>query len=229
MCFSYEADLVATAVIAPVGVATLRRVRRRDELLIGALPLLFAAHQFAEVFVWLGFDKRVSPELATAAARAYLIYAQAVLPVIVPLGMYLLEPARARRRRILPLVILGAVIGAYLFVVSGIKPITARREDHLVVYETALFPLTVAIGYVVATCLPALLQSERYLREFGAVNLVGVLIAGVLASSAFASVWCIYAGLASFLILQHFRCQRGRDAHGPTGSSRRYAAATPSL
>jgi hypothetical protein len=54
MCFSPDADFTASAVVGGVGVATLRRVRGRRELIIGALPLLFALHQFTEGFVWLG-------------------------------------------------------------------------------------------------------------------------------------------------------------------------------
>ena len=224
MCFSFEADLAAAAVIAPVGVATLRQVRHRDELVVGALPLLFALHQLVEAGVWLGFDGRLSDGAADAATRIYLIYAQAVLPALVPLGLYLLEPVRARRRAILPFVLIGAVVGAYLLAASGFSTISARQEDHLVVYTTAVgIPTAIALGYVAATCLPALLQSERYLREFGALNLLGVVVAGLLATFAFASVWCVYAALASVLILLHFRRQRGLDHRHPLGAQRRAA------
>ncbi len=53
MCFSPEADFTAAAVVGVVGVATLRLVREPRDLLIAALPLLFALHQFVEGFVWL--------------------------------------------------------------------------------------------------------------------------------------------------------------------------------
>jgi hypothetical protein len=54
VCFSPQADFVAGAVVAGVGVETLRRVRTRRELIVGALPLLFGVHQLVEGFVWLG-------------------------------------------------------------------------------------------------------------------------------------------------------------------------------
>lgn len=224
MCFSVEADLVAAAIIAPVGVATLTQVRHRDELVIGLLPLLFALHQLTEAFVWMGFDGTVSEGVAEAATRIYLVFAQAVLPALVPVGLYLLEPSRRRRRWIAPFVLIGLATGAYLFVASGLRPIDAREADHLVVYTTAVgIPFYVAIGYVAATCVPALLQGERYLREFGVINLVGVVLAGGLASQAFASVWCVYAAITSLLILLHFRRQRGHDARHPLGAGRREA------
>ena len=46
VCFSVEADLVAGAALVPVGVLSLREVKKPDELPFAALPLLFALHQF---------------------------------------------------------------------------------------------------------------------------------------------------------------------------------------
>ncbi len=67
MCFSPEADFTAAAVVGVVGVATLRLVREPRDLLIAALPLLFALHQFVEGFVWLGLQGDVSSGLGDDA------------------------------------------------------------------------------------------------------------------------------------------------------------------
>ena len=61
MCFSPQADFTAGAVVAGVGVQTLRRVRVRRELIVGALPLLLGIHQLVEGFVWLGLRGELSP------------------------------------------------------------------------------------------------------------------------------------------------------------------------
>ncbi|MEN3313893.1 MAG: hypothetical protein V7605_127, partial [Acidimicrobiaceae bacterium] len=52
MCFSPEADLVMGVAVGAVGVDALRQVRRPRELAIASLPVLLAAHQLTEVFVW---------------------------------------------------------------------------------------------------------------------------------------------------------------------------------
>src|ERR1700730_8176732 len=101
MCFSPEADFTAGAVLAAVGVETLRRVRAPRELIIGALPLLFGIHQLTEGFAWLGLRGQVSGELGSVAKEGYIVYAHAVLPAIVPLGLMLLEPDRRRARWLL--------------------------------------------------------------------------------------------------------------------------------
>jgi hypothetical protein len=56
MCFSAEADFAVAAVVAPVGVATLRAAARPQELLLAALPLLLALHELTEGVVWLGLQ-----------------------------------------------------------------------------------------------------------------------------------------------------------------------------
>ena len=114
MCFSPQADFTAGAVVAGVGVATLRRVRVRRELIVGALPLLFGIHQLVEGFVWLGLRGEISSEVGETAKQVYIVFAHAILPALVPLGFTLLEPDRRRARWMWPLVGLGLLLGGYL-------------------------------------------------------------------------------------------------------------------
>jgi hypothetical protein len=201
VCYSPQASFVAAAALAPVGVATLRSVRRREELVIGALPLLFAVHQSVEGLVWLGLEGRVSDALLDLAMRVYLLFAQVALPVLVPVGMLLLEPDRARRRWLAALVALGAVVAARLLWVVTAHPVGAQALDHAIAYDTDVhFGYLVAAGYVAATCGPALLSSRRGLRWFGVANLAGLSLAAFSAYSAVTSVWCFYAALVSVFI-----------------------------
>src|ERR1700722_20267053 len=104
MCFSPQADFTAGAVITVVGIETLRRVRVRRQLIVGALPLLFGIHQLGEGFVWLGLRGRAGPGLGGAGKETHIISAHAILPALVPLGFTLLEPDRRRARWMWPLV-----------------------------------------------------------------------------------------------------------------------------
>jgi hypothetical protein len=213
MCFSPEASFVAAGVLAPAGVAALRSVRRRDELIVAALPLLFAGHQAVEGFVWLGLDGHLSHDLLEVAIRVYLGFAQVVLPVLVPVGLLLFEQNRARRRRLIWLVVLGVAVGARLLWVTTAHPVGARVLGESVVYDTdAYFGFVVATGYVVATCGPPLLSSSSLLRRFGVANLAGLTAAALIKYSAVTSVWCFYAALVSGFIVVAFR---GRAAQAP--------------
>jgi len=83
-------------------------VKHRRELLFAAIPCLFALHQFTEGFVWFGLnhglnpglDHLLGPRAAHDAAAAYLLYAQGLLPFLLPFSVYLIEPTELRKRRI---------------------------------------------------------------------------------------------------------------------------------
>lgn len=206
MCFSPEASFIAAGVLAPVGVAALGSVRHRDELVLGALPLLFAAHQAVEGVVWLGLDGRLSHGLLEAAIRVYLAFAQVVLPVLVPVAFLLFERDPGRRRWLVALVVLGAAVGVRLLWVITAHPIGARVLDHAIVYDSDVhFGYVAATGYVVATCGPALLSSSSLLRRLGVANLAGLTLAALIKYSAVTSVWCFYAALVSGFVVVALR------------------------
>ena len=206
MCFSPKADFVAGVVVAGVGVETLRRVSTRRELIVGALPLLFGVHPLVEGFVWLGLRGQVSRGLGDTAKEAYIVYAHAVLPAIVPFGFLLLEPDRRRSRLMRPLACLGLVLGIYLLWQITAYPVGAQQEARCIDYTTHT-PNDVLIGllYVLATCGPALISSPRYLRWFGLVSLVGVIATALVRVDELTSLWCLYVAMVSVLILEHFR------------------------
>jgi hypothetical protein len=209
MCFSPEADFTAGVVVAGIGVETLRRVQARRELIVGALPLLFGIHQLVEGFVWLGLRGQVSNGLGDAAKEAYIVYAHAVLPAIVPLGFMLLEPDARRSRAMRPLVCLGLVLGIYLLWQVTAYPVGAQEQARCIDYTTHT-PNDILIGllYVVATCGPALMSSRRRLRWFGLVSLIGVIATALVRVDELTSLWCLYAAAVSVLILEHFRRER---------------------
>jgi hypothetical protein len=212
VCFSPEADFTAGAVVAAVGVETLRRVRAPRELIVGALPLLFGLHQLTEGFVWLGLRGQVSSGLGDVAKEGYIVYAHAVLPALVPLGLILLEPDRRRARWLLPFLGAGLLLGGYLLWQVTAYPIGAQQAAHCILYTTHT-PTDVffAVVYVVVTCGPALLSSRRYLRWFGVVVLLGAGAAALVQADDVTSLWCLYAALVSVLILEHFRRQRASE------------------
>jgi hypothetical protein len=227
MCFSPQADFAAGAVVAGVGVQTLRRVRVRRELIVGALPLLLGIHQLVEGFVWLGLRGELSPRLGDTAKETYIVFAHAILPALVPLGFTLLEPDPRRARWMRPLVGLGLLLGVYLLWQVIAYPVGAQLQARCIDYTTHTpNDLLIGVLYVAVTCGPALISSRRYLRWFGVVSLVGVIAAALVRVDELTSLWCVYVALVSVLILEHFRRQRafeaapsrsvGRPEPGPT-------------
>src|ERR1700690_3215563 len=107
MCFSAAANFAGSGVLATVGVATLTRVKHRRELLFASLPTLFALHQFIEGFVWLGLDGMLSPRVTHDMGAAFMLYAQGLLPFLLPLSVLLFEPDCKGRNLMRPFLIVG--------------------------------------------------------------------------------------------------------------------------
>jgi hypothetical protein len=205
MCFSAEADFVGGAVIGLVGVATLSEVRTKRELPLAVLPLAFAVHQISEGFVWLGLEGKISKAASDFALHSYVLYAWALLPLLAPLAIFLVEPLRRRRRAMAPLVAMGMGVAVYLLVTINEAAVSARIVEHTIRYEGVGQHGDVAtVLYVVATCGTFLLSSHRRIVVFGVVNLLAVVAIAWYQAAALTSLWCAWAAIASILFYLHF-------------------------
>ena len=205
MCFSATANFVGSGVLGGVGVVTLTKVKHRRELLFAALPTLFAVHQFIEGFVWLGLDGRLSPTVAHDMGAAFMLYAQGLLPFLLPLSVMLFEPHRKDRRRMLPFVILGGATALYILWALTAYPLEVFVRGNSIVYiNQATNNTTVAVLYVIATCGSLFLSKIKPMIIFGAANLAILLFVMEVKRYAFTSLWCAYAAVASVIILAYF-------------------------
>ena len=205
MCFSATANFVGSGVLGAVGVATFTKVKHRRELLFAALPTLFAIHQFIEGFVWLGLDGILSPVVTHNMGAAFVLYAQGLLPFLLPLSVLLFEPDVKSRRRMVPFLAIGTGTTLYILWALVAYPLEIFVRGNSIVYinqgtnNTAL-----AVLYVIATCGSLFFSKVRDMVIFGAANLVILLTVMAVKRYAFTSLWCAYAALASVIILAYF-------------------------
>ena len=205
MCFSATANFVGSGVLGAVGVATLTKVTHRRELLFAALPVLFAVHQFIEGFVWLGLDGILSPAVAHDMGAAFMLYAQGLLPFLLPLSVLLFEPNGKSRRRLLPFLVLGGATTLYILWALTAFPLQLYVRGNSIVYiNQATNNTTVAFLYVIATCGSLFFSKIKMMIVFGAANLTILLVVMEVKRYAFTSLWCAYAAVASVIILAYF-------------------------
>ena len=205
MCFSATVNFVGSGVLGAVGVVTLTKVKHRRELLFAALPVLFAIHQFIEGFVWLGLDGILSPAVAHDMGAAFMLYAQGLLPFLLPLSVVLFEPTRKSRRRMLPFLVLGGATTLYILWALTAYPLELYIKGNSIVYiNQATNNTLVAFLYVVATCGTLFFSKIKMMVVFGAANLAILLIVMEVKRYAFTSLWCAYAAVASVIILGYF-------------------------
>jgi hypothetical protein len=205
MCFSAAANFVGSGVLATVGVATLTKVKHRRELLFASLPLLFAIHQFIEGFVWLGLDGMLSPKVTHNMGAAFMLYAQGLLPFLLPLSVLLFESEAKSRRRMVPFVVLGSLTTLFILWALTAYPTEVFVKGNSIVYiNQATNNITVAIFYVIATCGSLLFSKVKDMVLFGLANLAILLAVMAFKRYAFTSLWCAYAAVVSVIILAYF-------------------------
>ena len=205
MCFSAAANFVGSTVLAGIGVATLTKVRHRREILFAALPTLFAVHQFIEGFVWLGLDGILSPTVTHDMGAAFMLYAQGLLPFLLPLSVLMFEPGGKDRRRMAPFVVIGGVTTLYMLWALTAYPTQIYVIANSIVYvNQATNHTAVAVMYVIATCGSLFFSKVKAMVVFGAANLTILLIVMAFKRYAFTSLWCAYAAIVSIIILAYF-------------------------
>jgi uncharacterized protein DUF6629 len=205
MCFSATANFVGSGVLGAIGVVTLTRVKHRRELLFASLPALFAIHQFIEGFVWLGLDGILSPAVAHDMGAAFMLYAQGLLPFLLPLSVLLFEADRKSRNRMLPFLVLGGATTLYiLWALTAFPTQVYIRENSIVYINQATNNTAVAVLYVIVTCGSLFFSKVKAMVMFGAANLIILLAVMEIKRYAFTSLWCAYAAVASVIILAYF-------------------------
>ena len=205
MCFSATANFVGSGVLGAIGAVTLTKVKHRRELLFAALPLLFAIHQLMEGFVWLGLDAILSPTIAHNMGAAFMLYAQGLLPFLLPLSVMLFEPNSTSRRRMIPFLIIGTATTLYiLWALTAFSTQIYIRGNSIVYSNQATNNMVVAILYVIATCGSLFFSKIQAMVVFGAANLTILLIVMEVRRYAFTSLWCAYAAVANVIILAYF-------------------------
>src|ERR1700722_6723186 len=202
MCFSATANFVGSAGLAAIGAVTLTRVKHRREMLFAALPVLFAIHQFIEGFVWLGLDGILSPAVTHGMGAAFVLYAQGLLPFLMPLSVLLFEPDIKSRRRMLPFAVAGGATTLYMLWALTAYPLKVYVEGNSIVYiNQGTYNTALALLYVVVTCGSMLMSKIKSMVMFGAANLAILLVVMEVKRYAFTSVWCAYAAVASLIIV----------------------------
>jgi hypothetical protein len=207
VCFSAQADLVGGVVVAVIGIDALRHVRkRRGHLALAALPLMLAAHQVDEAFVWWGLQGHVAAEVGRVATWVYLAFAFVVLPVYIPAMVLSLEPAGPRRSAMAVFIALGGVVSGILLAAMLVGPVSAALGEDHISYGIGLHAgFLIVVAYVAVTCGSLLFSGYRPLAVFGIVNLIAVTVLAHLEIDGFASLWCGWAALTSAAIALNLR------------------------
>ena len=114
MCFSASASFGASIILTGIGIASLKKVRDSSQIPFASVPLLFAAQQLSEGFLWLALKHPSFAFLETFTTLTFIFFAQVVWPTWVPFSIYKMERRKIRKKILLIIVAMGIIVSAYL-------------------------------------------------------------------------------------------------------------------
>lgn len=205
MCFSATASFTAAAITGGIGIATLSKAKRIQEIPIAAMPMIFAVQQAAEGVLWLGFARDLPASQMMLAANLFVLIALAFWPAWSPMAIGLIEKLPARRLMIFALLPVGLFLAGYA--TRGIfeHPYAASVVGHSICYTSGgSYSLNAVPFYIFCTIAPLFLSSNSLLRKLGGVLMVGLVVSAALFYESFVSVWCFFAAAASVGIYVYF-------------------------
>ena len=206
MCFSSTASFSAASITGVIGVATLTQVKHPRELLLAAIPLLFAVQQAVEGALWLKLPAGGGRDAVIALSFLFLVFAKVLWPAYVAPAVLLIEPDPRRRRVLYALTALGCTISLYMLnrLIKNSPPVAIcghsldyGGDENALSWQSFL--------YLLCTCLPLLLSSSGAIRRFGAIVATGFLVSVTTYFATFISVWCFFAATGSGILYFYFR------------------------
>ncbi len=220
MCFSATASFAAAGVTSVAGGAALRWARQPAHRVLAAIPIFFAAHQFAEGALWLALTLPGLTAWQQPAMFTFLAFGEAVWPFWVPLSILALERDPLRRKMLSALLVLGTVVSLARAYGLATDPVTARVAGQHIRYEIDspfLFRRASDVAYAIVTVLPPFVSSIRLMRFIGLILLASLGLSKIFFYDTFISVWCFFAALISALLVVVVRRESRRSE--PSGSS----------
>lgn len=206
MCFSATASFVAGGALGATGALTLAQAKMKRELPLASIPLLLGVQQTIEGVIWVSFGL---PVLNTVMTYAYLAFAYALWPALVPAAVLLVETNPTRKKILRVLSLIGFVLGTYLLYYIFADPGKAHIVNQSIAYDFRhLYELLPLSLYVLVTCGSGLVSSHRTIQVFGAAALATFFVANWFYRMTFVSVWCFFAAVLSVLIFWHFYYKR---------------------
>ena len=225
MCFSATASFASGAVLCTLGAVTIERTVAWRERAIASIPFIFGVQQTIEGFIWMNaYEVQVGSSLVMMGPRtlsyAFSFFSLILWPVFVPVAILMIESSQRTLKWMRACLVPAAMTSIYFIYVAFKFPIfSVIQENHIQYHFTTHPPAVISFCYCVATVLPCVLSTHRWIKGVGAVLITALVFSHVYFDDAFVSVWCFFAALLSVFIYIHFFLRRRRFNNDSKNSS----------
>ena len=203
MCFNSTISFTAGAVIGAVGLLTLKNSKGVSQLFFAGIPIIFSLQQITEGFLWIALKHAEYAKWQQLFTVIFILFAQVVWPVWVPLSIMLLEKNRNRKIVLRILFFIGtasSLFGAYRLI---FYPVVAMIEKHHIKYVFEFSAKILAFTpllYILPTIISLFVSTVKKMVLLGILILFSFLAAEYFFREYSLSVWCFFAAGVSCVI-----------------------------
>lgn len=214
MCFSAEVSFGASAIISTVGIIAIKKSNNKEELFFAMIPLMFGIQQLFEGWLWLAVQNEQYNALEGLATYGFLIFAQMIWPVWVPLSIYFMEKNKRRKR----LISVSLTAGIFLAILLGYRlifyDVSAHIDQQHIFYKVGHFQSTnwwSGIFYMLPAVFPFVFSSNRHVNYLGILMLLFFVVSKIFYLNYMISVWCLFAAILSMYIFFILKKQENQN------------------
>lgn len=213
MCFSATASFGASAVLAVISVASLKQVKHKSQIVFACIPIFFSLQQFTEGLVWVSFAAPFNATMNLWGTYIFLIFAQVVWPLWIPIAMVMVENKGQRRKIQRVFMVIGITEAIYQAYCLLFYPVHSQVTGHHIYYELD-HPMSTVVKYIepafyiAATIVSPFFTSIKRMWIVGAAILISCIITVIFYEHYTVSVWCFFASIISisvYLIMREIR------------------------
>jgi hypothetical protein len=203
MCFSATASFTAGILLTGIGVAAIKKTHHKSQLLFASIPLLFGVQQISEGVLWHTLPNPEYELMQKTFTYIYVLFAQTVWPIWVPIAILLLEKEATRKNIQRLFVLCGLVAGVYLgyclFTFNVEAKIIGRHIDYIQDYpeNTAVFSIVL---YGLATIVPPFFSHIKQMWMLGVTIVISYVVTYIFFNQYVLSVWCFFSSIISLSI-----------------------------
>ena len=200
MCFSATASFGVGIVLSVIGVASIKKVWHRSQIVFAATPLIFAVQQFAEGILWVTLPDPACASVQHVITHLFLFFAQIVWPIWVPVAVLLLEQEETRKKMQKALVGVGILVSGYLGYCMLSYHVQAKIIGYHVTYQQdfpAAFRNYIGALYVIVTVAPPFFSHIKKIWLLGLTTFISYIVTTIFYDNYLVSVWCFFASVIS--------------------------------
>src|SRR4030042_1721896 len=206
MCFSAGASITAGVLLSAIGAGTFRKIHKPEQIAFASIPIVFAFQQFSAGALWLTVGKPGFESIQAIATIVFLIMAQIIWPLLVPISVLLMEHHKIRKRILCVLIGVGALAAAYYAYSMIFFHAYANISNLHIEYKTrnqaspGILGIAGIASYLIATLVPFFISSIKRTYILGIIIGLSFIVSIIFFTLYLTSVWCFFAAVISFLI-----------------------------